>query len=348
MAALGVIAIALSGCTTSTQTAAGVDELTLATIGAVNPSQQAFIDRMNELSEGSLDLTVKDNWQPSGGSDSDEVALTKAVVAGDVDIAWVTVRSLREVGVTGIDALEAPLLIQTLDQQKAVATGVPGELIVDQLRNLDIEGLALIPGPEQYPLSTGTPLLAAADWAGKTVEYGPENKDSAAKLTIEALGGTAQAGTNAAADVLDGTVQAATGNPADFPGEAGTAAGALMASNVALWPQMSIVIINRDVLDRLSTRQHGFLEGSVVRGQDVAMAVPDIATQVATSCTAGVLYASATSDQLAALTEAVKPVYDALAADKAEAKLLEAIQDAVKTNAGSGAFSAACAYTPPA
>jgi TRAP-type C4-dicarboxylate transport system substrate-binding protein len=347
MAALGLFAIVLSGCTTSTQNAVGVDKLTLATIGAISPSQQAFIDRMNELSEGSLDLTVDDEWQPSGGGDDAEVALTKAVLAGDVDMAWVTIRSLREIGVTDIDALEAPLLIQTHEQQKAVATGVPGELIVDQLRNLGVEGLAVLPGPEQYPLSAGTPLVAAADWAGKTVEYGPENKDSAAKLTIEALGGTAQAGTNAAADVLAGTVPAATGNPTDFQGEAGSAVGAVMTANVALWPQMSIVIINRDVLDRMSTRQHGFLEGAVVRAQDIAMGVPDVATQVATSCAAGALYTYATADQLAALLTAVKPVYDTLAADKGEAKLLAAVQDVVKRNAGSGALSAACVYTPP-
>ena len=122
-----------------------------------------------------------------------------------------------------------------------------------------------------------------------------------------------------------------------------------MTSNLALWPRMSMIVINRDVLDSLSSRQHGILEGAVVRSQDLAMAAPDIPAVVKDACKAGAKFGSVTADQLAALTEAVQPVYTKLSDNPAEAKLLKAIQDAVKVNAGTGALTVAksCKYVPP-
>src|SRR5690606_20319701 len=126
--------------------------------------------------------------------------------------------------------------------------------------------------------------------------------------------------------------------------------GPFMTANVALWPRMSMILINRDVLDRLSTRQHGFLDGSVVRAQDAAMSeAPDLAAAVSEACKADILFGLATADQLTALQEAVKPVYDQLSKDPDEAKLLEAIQDAVKRHAGTGAITVAkkCRWVAP-
>jgi TRAP-type C4-dicarboxylate transport system substrate-binding protein len=347
IAALGVLAIVLSGCAGDDQTAVGVDELKIAMLGPISPSQQAFVDRMNELSEGTVKVKVTDNWKPSGGGGSAEDALTKAVVAGDVDVAWVTVRSLTSIGVKGVDAIEAPLLVQTHDQQRAVALGVPGELITNALRDSGADGLALLPGPEQYPVASGAPLIAAADWAGKTLQVSSQNSVEAA--TAQALGATAGDSAGTVADLVGGSAQATTANPVDMAPGGAIATGPFMTSNVALWPRMSMVLINSDVHSRLSNRQSGFLDGSVVRSQDLAMAAPDTATAVTESCTAGAKYASATVDQITALTEAVQPVYTALLADPAEKKLLEAIQDVVKKNAGSGAFSVAkaCRWVAP-
>lgn len=348
VAALGALGLLLSGCV-GEEAVSGVDELSVATLGTVTPSQQAFLDRMDELSEGTIDVDVSENWQGSGG-DSDEVALTEAVAAGDVDIAWVTVRSLRAIGVTGIDALEAPLLIQTHDQQRAVALGVPGELITMALRNTAVEGLAVMPGPIEYPIASGAPLLATSDWAGKTVQVGASSPAEAA--TVEALGATASTdGDGGAADVVTGDVQAAAADPVDLVDAGVVLGGPVMTANVALWSRMEIVLINRDVLDRLSNRQHGFLDASVVRAQDVSLSVPpDLATAVTDACAAGAQFALASADQLTALHEAVKPVYDQLSKDPDEAKLLTAIREAVKQRAGTGALGPAstCLWVAPA
>jgi TRAP-type C4-dicarboxylate transport system substrate-binding protein len=349
IAALGALALVLSGCSGGEQAVTGVDSLSIATLGEITPDQQAFMDRMDELSGGSISLDMTENWTGSGG-DGDEIALTKAVAAGDLDMAWVTVRSLAALGIEGIDALEAPLLIQTHDQQRAAALGVPAELIMTALRNSPVAGLAMLPGPTQFPIASGAPLLAAGDWAGVTIQVGANSL--AESSTAEALGATASTdGTGGAADVVAGSVQAATDDPGNLVAAGVVAGGPIMTGNVALWPRMSMILINRDVLDRLSSRQSGYLDASVVRAQDSAMSTaPDYATQVAEACAAGALFGIASADQLDALRTAVAPVYAKLSDDPKNAKLFKSVQEIVKAHAGNGNLPvpSACVWVAPA
>jgi TRAP-type C4-dicarboxylate transport system substrate-binding protein len=352
VAAVGILGLLVTSCVSQEQTVVGVDDLTVATLGDTTEAQQAFLDRLDELSEGSINVDMQDNWTPSGDAGgSREEALTQAVADGEIDIAWVTVRSLHAIGVEGIDALEAPLLIQTPEQQREVATGVAGEIVTRQLKNTEVEGLSIFPGPLQYLVSSGAPILDVSDWAGKTVEYTPgDNDESVVAQTITTLGATPTAdGSDPVGDVVSGSVQVATANPSDLLAGGATATGPFLTGSFPLFPVMEMVIINRDVLDRMSTRQHGFIEGAVERAQDIAMTDPDLATPVAEACTAGLFFGVATADQVAALQNAVKPIIEALAADKKEAKLLEAIKEAVKRNSGTGALPipAACIWVAP-
>ncbi len=106
------------------------------------------------------------------------------------------------------------------------------------------------PARSSIPVASGAPLLDVADWAGKTVEYAPgSNEDSVAALTIQTLGGTPSAdGTSPVADLVAGSVQVATASPADLVAGGATEAGPFLTSNVPLWPKMSAIVINRDVL----------------------------------------------------------------------------------------------------
>jgi TRAP-type C4-dicarboxylate transport system substrate-binding protein len=350
IAAAGVLALLLTSCVGEEQQVVGVDSLTVATLGDVTAPQQAFLDRLDELSEGAIAVDLQENWTPSGDAGgSDEEALTLAVASGDVDVAWVTVRSLSAIGITGIDSLEAPLLIQTPEQQREVATGLAGEIVTRQLKGTAIEGLSIFPGPLQYPVANGAPIMDVGDWAGKTVQYTPgDNDQSAVAQAITTLGGTPTSdGQDPIADLVAGTVQVSTANPADLIAGGATATGPFMTGTYALYPVMEMVIINRSVLDRLSTRQHGFLEGAVERAQDLSMAEPDLATPVAEACTAGLFFGMINFDQLAAVQAAVQPVYDAL--EKEEPKLYEAVSEAVKRNAGSGILPVpeACYWVAP-
>lgn len=348
VAALGAVALLLSGCVGEEQVAVGVDELHIGVLGAVTPAQQAFLDRMDELSEGSIVVDVQEEWPASGG-DSAEVSLAKAVLAGDVDIAWVPVRALTAVGAKGIDALQAPLLVQTHDQQRAVALGVPGEIIRNSLRNTGVTGLALLPGQTQYPVAPG-PLADLSQWAGTTIAVGAAGASNATEsATVEAFGGTATiAGDDPVADVASGSVAAAAGDLDDLVANA-SADGPIMTGNVPLWPEMSMVLANSSLLDRLSSRQHGFLDGAVVRAQDEAMAAPDELTGLNAVCAIAPSFTYATRDQLAAFQDAAKPVYAALEKDAAESRLLKAIQEVVKQHAGTGILgvSSSCVWVAP-
>ncbi|MEO8262662.1 MAG: hypothetical protein ABI566_08845 [Pseudolysinimonas sp.] len=369
IAALSALALVLTGCVGEEQTAVGVDEIKLATLGDITASQQAFVDRFEELSEGSVSIDVTENWEPSGGTDSAEVALAKAVLAGDIDVAWIPTRALSGLGVTGIEALEAPLLVQTHEQQKAVASGVPGEIIRNALRNTGLDGLALLPGPMQYPAASGAPVVDVAGWAGKTAAVGAAGADNTVELaTMEALGATPSAGSGSAtSDLIGGSAQVGAADLEDFLAAGGSATGPFLTINVPLWPKMSMIVINSTVHDRLSSRQNGFLDGAVVRAQDFAMSTADSAATVSGSetdddpatndavrvidaaCGLGPIAATATADQLAAFTEAVKPVYAKLKDDTKEARLLDAIEEVVKKHAGVGSLPVpgTCIYVAP-
>ncbi|MBX3196026.1 MAG: hypothetical protein KF727_13115 [Microbacteriaceae bacterium] len=341
LAALGAMTVLLSGCVGDESIAVGVDSLTIAVPGTTTPDQQAFVDRMTELSEGSISLDVSENW--SGG----ETGIVQAVASGEADIAWATVRSLTELGIEGVNSIEAPLLIRTHDQQRAAALGVPGELIMKATRDTDVVGLALLPGPNGYPIASGGALLSVADWAGKTVQVSSLNPIEAA--TIEALGATPSTdGQGGVADVVSGAVQAATTDPRDLVAAGVGKDGPYLASNVVLWPRMYIILMNRETFDTLSSRQHGFLDGSVVRAQDTAMADPDLPAVATEACKEGARYGVASADDLTALTEALQPVYASLSSDPAESRLYAAVEDAVKRNAGTGSFSVSksCRWTP--
>lgn len=350
VAALGAVALVLSGCVGEEQAVVGVDELHVAVIGEITPGQQAFLDRMDELSEGSIVVDMQDNWTGSG-DDSAEVSLAKAVLAGDVDIAWVPVRALTAVGAKGIDALEAPLLVQTHDQQRAVALGVPGEIIRNSLRNTGVTGLAMLPGPILYPIAAGAPLNDVGEWAGKTVAVGAAGAGNATEsATVEAFGGTPTAPSDSVVStIVGGGAQAGVSSLDDLLTGGTTAEGPIITGNVPLWPEMSMIIANSSLLDRLSSRQHGFLDGSVVRAQDSAMTPPDQATPAAAACAIGLVFSYASADQVAAYVAAAKPVYAALEKNAAEARLLESIQEEVAQHAGTGVIpgGSACLWVAP-
>ena len=66
VAAAAVASLLLASCAGEQQQVVGIDSLTVATLGAVTPAQQAFIDRLRELSEGSISIDLQENWESGG------------------------------------------------------------------------------------------------------------------------------------------------------------------------------------------------------------------------------------------------------------------------------------------
>src|SRR3954454_21776513 len=77
-----------------------------------------FVNAVTDVSEGSITLDVDESF--AGGRPEDEAAVIDAVRAGTADIGLIGSRGLHDAGVPSFDALQAPFLIASYEQEAAV------------------------------------------------------------------------------------------------------------------------------------------------------------------------------------------------------------------------------------
>ncbi len=125
------VALIAAGCAPTDRTGgelppeAVVLELASPTDGT--PAQLgAYIDLVEELSDGSIHITVTSNWASHSGPGNAEQATLDDVAAGEVDMAWVGTRAFDDLGRNAFPALHAPLLVDSYNLQRAVFdAGIP-------------------------------------------------------------------------------------------------------------------------------------------------------------------------------------------------------------------------------
>ena len=97
------------------------------------PWIDAFIDKVSKDSGGTI--TVVPEYNAGGGNEGvpGEIVVAGQVMAGDVELALVPVRGWNDVGVTSLQALEAPLLVDS----DALLTAVAADPLVQPLLDAD-------------------------------------------------------------------------------------------------------------------------------------------------------------------------------------------------------------------
>ena len=116
-----------------------------------------------------------------------ERRLVDKVRDGEADLASVGARAWDRMGVTSLQALVAPFLIDSLESQRRVLESPITGRMLTGLEPLGLVGLAVLPGPLRRPLGLTRPLVGPRDYAGATigVRYGRVAQD-----TLKALGAT--------------------------------------------------------------------------------------------------------------------------------------------------------------
>ena len=189
----------------------------------------SWAEEVGERSDGTLTIEFKNAWRL--GEVDYESSTIEDVRAGKVDLGWVGARAFDRVGVDSFQALLAPLLVDSYDLQAAVfEAGIPDEMLED-LQDIELVGIAALPGPTRKLLGVSEPLVDPADFVGKTVGLA----DSAlATDTLAALGATPQAVPSSAdLDGLDGAEQ----QLASIVGNHYYAEADYVTANVNLWPR---------------------------------------------------------------------------------------------------------------
>jgi TRAP-type C4-dicarboxylate transport system substrate-binding protein len=354
MVAVAASVLLMAACGDSEGTKAGGASspvtLRLATpdpAGAPSQNQiEHFAEEVESRSGGRLHIepTYDAAFNDQGGGnlpDWDQVT-GRRVVSGELEMGLIPARAWDTEGVTSLQALHAPFLV---DSEALMTAVVSGEMADDLLSGLDavgLTGLALFPEGLRHLFFFGEhPSLE--DLAGKAVRA-PTSATTTA--LFQALGAstddfaTTDASTNAyATGVADGSIVAADASFSYYvlPQRA-TAVG-----NVTLYPKVNSLVINMDAFDELDDEQRQVLGDAADATLGwVVGSLPSETSEAADYCAQGGSVINAPDADVDRLVAKGKAVYDMLTRDPATKHLIEEIQD-VKAGLPAAPALAPCA-----
>jgi TRAP-type C4-dicarboxylate transport system substrate-binding protein len=290
--------------------------LTLAT--GDQPFGEAYAGEVARLSRGMMRIDVRLGRTAQANYERFTV---EDVRKGKAQLGSVAARVWDTMGATSMQALVAPLLVDSLALQKRVLESPLATQMLAGLASAGVVGLALTPGPLRRPLGLTRPLLGPQDYRGATIgiKFG-----GVARSTFETLGAKVTGYTWGQTHFDGAELDLKTIADAEYDLRAKQ-----VTANVVLWARPQTMFANRDAFARLTAAQREILRragrevvrpeaGRVEREQTEALTV--ICGRSAT------VFASASPSELAALRRAVRPVYTALERDPQTRRLIAAIR----------------------
>jgi len=144
--------------------------LRLATIDSVNNNgqsygPQAFVDALEQVSDGRLQVEVDETYG-DGAADA-ESNIVEAIASGELDGGWPSTRAFAYAGISGLEAVEAPMTITSYAAEKALVSGPVADELLAQLDGTGVVGLGLAVGPLRRPFAAG------ARWSDPRTGRGP-------------------------------------------------------------------------------------------------------------------------------------------------------------------------------
>ena len=285
-----------------------------------------FIEKVTANSGGTI--TIEPIYNAGGGNDGKpgEVIVAGQVIAGDVELALVPVRAWSDVGVTSLDVLEAPLLIDSDDLLTAVAADPLMKPLLDGMLEHGVIGLSAWPDDLRHPFAweqNGGPIIAATDLKGTKMWTLP----SKLQLTIlEGLGAVPLTATPEQVDsmVADGSLRGAESSFGGIGSLSGTPTG---TGDVVLYPKYQVLAAEDAAFSRLTAEQQAIVRNAAIAARDLAVTnhVPD-AENARKWCAAGGRVVLAGETGIATFREAAKPVIEKFAKDPLAATAIDAIR----------------------
>lgn len=330
-ALLGVVLTLAAGCSNVDVDKAGGQRqgrpVTLSMAFSItNPQEiEGFVSEVAKLSAGTIRIDVHDSWRL--GEQDFETGLIVDVKNGKSDLGVAGSRAFDSVGVLNLRALHAPLLITSYTAQEQVIND--GPLIakmLDGLNSIGVTGLGVLPGPLRRPLGIGAPLVGPADYAGRTIGV---QQSRVAEDTMRALGAKpvnfAASGQVSGFGGIEQQIASIDGNRYDQ-------AGKYLTANVALWPRPLVLFANRDAFGRLSAEQQQVLRQAAAHS--ITPSSEDLrdteAEALGNLCRRAETLLTASASDLAALRQAVRPVYESLEQDPSTKEFIAAISARVQ------------------
>jgi TRAP-type C4-dicarboxylate transport system substrate-binding protein len=299
-----------------------------------------WVEEVERASGGTIDIEIVSAWRL--GEADYEQGTVNDVVDGEVDMAWVGVRAMDQLGELTFQGLVAPLLVDSHALQGEVfAAGIPDAMLA-RLELDGISGLAVLPGPMRKLLGVSNPYVSPPDFVGEAIGM---QASQVAEETLTALGATpTPLPSGASIEGVDGYEQ----QLASILGNRYFETAGYITANINLWPRAMVVIIGADVFAALSQQQQDVLTGAgvTVREEALAASIEEDQIPVEALCDQGIEFTTASEANLDQLTAAFEPVYADLGEDGAVATDIEAIRQ-LKTGLSQPADGAECLTEQP-
>ena len=245
--------------------------------------------------------------------------VAEMVRRGDVDLGVVPARAFDELGVTSLQALQAPFLLTGDDALDAVVTGTLRDDLMSGLPAAGYEGLALWPDELRHPFSFGAPILKLGDFRGVSV-LSPFSRRS--WDLMGALGAQPQ-------DPNDRTVTAG-GAEAGYRTTANVNRPGVITGNVTFYPKIQALVAGSSTFSRLTDEQQRFVrEAATATTAWVVEHRQHEDAAEATYCRGGGVVVLADASDRGAIEAAAAPVYADLETDPLTKRLIGEIWDIV-------------------
>ena len=302
--------------------------LRLATIDSVNNNGQsygpeAFVENLEKVSDGRIKVEMTTVY--GDGAPEAESNLVKAIASGEVDGGWPSTRAFANAGITGLEAVEAPMTLTSYAAEKTLVSGPVADKLLAKLDGTGVVGLELAVGPLRRPFAAKSPLLGPEDWAGATfrVYNSPVQTDA-----VRLLGATAvNLGFGWIDEVRAGRLRAIEFDIAQYAESGNTTEAGNVTANVVLWPKVFVLAVSQERFDTLTGQQQHWVREAAEKAMQVSVDATYDETGLAQDlCGKGTRFIAASTDQIAAMRTSLQPVLDGLAADPASGAVFREIQ----------------------
>ncbi len=329
---LAAAALSLSGVACSGESdKSGGDAAPTTTLKLATPEKRGapyadsvleFARQVKQLSDGSLrvqiiwDGAVQFLGEYGPRADQEMAGL---VQSGKLASALIPARAWDELGVTSLQALQAPFLVSTEELLEQIVQGEPAEEMLAGLDKAGVVGLTLLPEGLRHPVGFARPLLTPEDFAGARIRAPLSN---ASYRLLEALAAKPVdiSGENSSQAVAGGEIDGAESGFAwgvDLP-RPGT-----FTANLTFYPKVNAIVVNDDTFGHLSDEHREILREAAAKTLSHALKnTPSEQDRAKVYCRNGGTIAFASDADVAALERAAEPVYAALEADPQTKELI--------------------------
>ena len=262
-----------------------------------------FAEAVERVSEGSMRIQFV---YAGRGTEAEWERVVEDIRGGKAQLGIVDARVWDTIGVTSFQALLAPFLVDSLELERLLESPLATRML-EGVEQADVVGIALLAGPLRSPFGISHPLVGPTDYRGATIGIRPAGL---MRTALQALGAGTKVYVPGVLSGLDG----ADSNPKAI--DYNSWSGALTI-NVVLWPKPYTIFMNRDAFDALTSEQEILREaGRETLAPELADVARDSSEALAEACIRGAItLVSASAADLAALREAVQPVYEELESD---------------------------------